>query len=93
MTLHTLFLDGNLNYNAIKEALENGFNVNQQDQDGDTPLHLLMSRYDHEPIIDVCVLLLEKGANINISNIAIILYYSLNHIDNWSENVLAEIIW
>lgn len=68
MTLHTLFYDDNLNYNAIKEVLENGFDVNQQDKDGDTSLHLLMSRNDDEPIIDVCILLLEKGANINISN-------------------------
>nr|WGO62760.1 ankyrin repeat protein [Wadden Sea poxvirus] len=45
--------------------LQLGLDVNKQNHDGDTPLHLACRR---EPTVDLINLLLDNGANINIKN-------------------------
>lgn len=61
-TLHLAVDSGRKN--LVSTLLYNGSNVNETDDDGDTPLHIAAGRRH----IDIAKLLLTKGANVNMRN-------------------------
>jgi ankyrin repeat protein len=63
--LHHIALNPNANSLAITEFLvERGLEVNAQDSDGNTPLHLALSPFQR----DVAKYLIESGADPEINN-------------------------
>lgn len=57
------------NLEAVKKAINNGANVNSINEDGETPLSLVLSyseEYDDDFLIRILDYLLEKGADINL---------------------------
>lgn len=59
------FASDQRNYDVIRELTGAGIDVNAQDWNGDTALHLAASRYNDA---GVCLLLLTHGANPNLRN-------------------------
>lgn len=56
------------NYDIIEKLIIDGYDVNAQDGNGDTPLHLLLQQHNMEIAYAISILLLGSGADCNIQN-------------------------
>ena len=45
--------------------IQNGADVNAENENGQTPLHLLCKHYKNDNLIDLVKILIEKGADVN----------------------------
>ena len=76
--LHTMCIDCNLNF--IKTLVYNGANVNQRDDMGNTPMHLLVSYMDNKKSrFQIANFLFRNGVDISIINNRGIDVFSIDH--------------